>query len=178
MEELDTMAGKPYQSCLIPHEDEIVSLRERRPPMPYAQIAERLRQTHNLRVRRETIFKFIKVRSRGRKVYSYQRSAAWKKSTYVRPVSQLADPRPDSKQPPKPLFDFKFSDRYNLTRLPPEEAAARRKKTRRGGPLMSKILIAAGAEEGPDNRGRLAPWSHIDVNTGCSPDHPIPLHNG
>jgi hypothetical protein len=132
-EELDIMAGKPYQSCLIPHEDEIVSLRERRPPMPYAQIAERLRQTHNLRVRRETIFKFIKVRSRGRKVYSYQRSAAWKKSTYVRPVSQLADPRPDSKQPPKPLFDFKFSDRYNLTRQPPPETAARRKKLEEEG---------------------------------------------
>jgi hypothetical protein len=34
------MPGKPYQSCLIPYADEIASLRERRPPMPYAQIAE------------------------------------------------------------------------------------------------------------------------------------------
>jgi|SRR5262245_5011581 len=120
------MPGKPYQSCLIPHEDEIASLRERRPPMPYAQIAELLRQTHNLRVRRETIFKFIKVRSRGRRMYRYQRSVAWKKSKHVRPVSQLADPRSDSK--PKPKFEFTYSERYNLKRLPPEEAAAIRKK--------------------------------------------------
>jgi hypothetical protein len=59
------MPGKPYQSCLIPFGEEISSLRQRRPPMPYAQIAEVLRQTHNLSVRRETIFKFVKVRSGG-----------------------------------------------------------------------------------------------------------------
>jgi len=27
-------------------------------------------------------------------------------------------------QQPKPKFEFKYSERYNLTRLPPEEAAA------------------------------------------------------
>jgi hypothetical protein len=87
--------------------------------------SQRLRQTHNLSVRRETIFKFVKVRSGGRKVYSYQRSVAWKKSNHVRPVSQVADPESDS---PKPKFEFTYSERYNLKRLPKEEAAAIRKK--------------------------------------------------
>ena len=94
--------------------------------MPYAEIAELLRETHNLRVRRETIFKFVKVRSGGRKVYTYLRSVAWKKSTHVRPTSQRPDPKSDSDS--KPKFEFTYSERYNLTRLPPEEAAAIRKK--------------------------------------------------
>jgi len=68
------MSGKPYQSSLIPYEDEIIALRHRRPPMPYAQIAELLRQKHNLLIQRSAIFKFVKVRSGGRKVYSYSRT--------------------------------------------------------------------------------------------------------
>jgi reverse gyrase len=65
------MATKPYQSKLIPYEDEIMKLRRRRPPMTYAQIAETLRQKHNLIIQRSAICKFIKVRKGGRKVYGY-----------------------------------------------------------------------------------------------------------
>ena len=56
------MAGKPYQSSLIPYEDEIITLRRKRPPMPYSQIAELLREKYQLKVCRETIFYFIKLR--------------------------------------------------------------------------------------------------------------------
>jgi hypothetical protein len=118
------MAIKPYQSSLIPFEDEIIDLRRRRPPMPYGQIAQLLRQKYSVTIQRAAIFKFIKVRSRGRKVYSYERPTA-SRSTSVRPVSQVADPRSD---PPKPKFEFTYSERYNLKRLPKEEAAAIRKK--------------------------------------------------
>lgn len=31
------------------------------------------------------------------------------------------------------MFEFKYSERYNLTRQPPEEAAARRKKLEEEG---------------------------------------------
>ncbi len=41
--------------------------------MPYTQIAELLREKYNLTVQAPAIFKFIRVRSRGRKVYSYGR---------------------------------------------------------------------------------------------------------
>jgi len=56
------VAGKPYQSSLIPYEDEIITLRRKRPPMPYSQIAELLRDKYQLKICRETIFYFIKLR--------------------------------------------------------------------------------------------------------------------
>jgi len=125
------MTGKPYRSSLIPYEDEIIHLRRRRPPVPYAQIAELLRQKYNLSIQPPAIFKFIKVRSRGRKVYSYQPDADAARSKSVKPAAPPADP--GSRPPPKPKFEFKYSQRYNLTRLPPEEAAARRKKLEEEG---------------------------------------------
>ncbi len=78
-----------------------------------------LREKHQICVRRETIFKFIKVRSRGRKVYAIPTLPATPSS-----------PPPKAQPPSHPeiKFEFKYSDRYNLKRLPPEEAAAIRKK--------------------------------------------------
>ncbi len=125
------MKGKPYRSSLIPYEDEIVDLRRRRPPMPYSQISELLSRKYQLKVCRETIFKFVRVRCRGRKVYSYSPSRISEKP--VSGPALIKPANPGSKQPPKPLFDFKFSERYNLTRLPPEEAVARRKKLEEEG---------------------------------------------
>ena len=66
------MATKPFQSKLIPYEEEIMKLRRRRPPMTYASIAETLLQKYNLTIHRSAICKFIKVRRRGRKVYCYE----------------------------------------------------------------------------------------------------------
>jgi hypothetical protein len=125
------MAGKPYRSSLIPCEDEIISLRRCRPPMPYAQIAELLRQEHNLVIQAPAIFKFIKVRSRGRKVYSFQRIVSPRKPQFI-PLSKKSS-NAGSASDPEPKFEFKWSDRYNLTRLPPEVAAARRKKLEEEG---------------------------------------------
>src|SRR5438034_10450755 len=87
------MARKPYQSALIPYEDEIIALRHRRPPTSYARIAELLRQKYNVSICRETIFRFVKVRSRGRKVYSYQRDA-----TEATPTSARPAPEPDDRR--------------------------------------------------------------------------------
>lgn len=94
--------------------------------MPYTQIAEPLRQEHNLVIHAPAIFKFIKVRSRGRKVYSYQRVVTPPKAPFI-PLSgkiSNAGSAPD----PEPKFEFKWSERYNLKRLPKEEAEAIRKK--------------------------------------------------
>jgi len=49
------MVRKPYQSALIPYEDEIIALRHRRPPTSYALIADLLFQKYKLSVCRETI---------------------------------------------------------------------------------------------------------------------------
>ncbi len=134
------MSGRPFRSCLIPYEEEIFNLRSRKPPMPYAQIADELREKHQLSVCRETIFKFVRARSRGRRAYFMMRDVAAKKSAAV-----IRAAKPQTKagqqpavttgegQPPKPRFEFKYSERYNLTRLPPEVAAARRKKLEEEG---------------------------------------------
>ena len=125
------MSGKPYRSSLIPYEDEILNLRRRKPPMPYAQIAELLRQKYQLSVCRETIFKFLRVRSAGRKVYSFGKNAIDKKSE---PVPPLPAAMPATTEPkPRTKFRFTPSNRYNLTRLPPDEAAAIRKKLEEEG---------------------------------------------
>src|SRR5947208_10025704 len=114
------MPGKPYRSSLIPYEDEIVALRRRRPPMPYSRIAELLRQKYNFNIQRVAIFKFIKVRSRGRKVYSYSRSTSESKATPQAPRVTVPVPHLPAvtvqRYPTTVKFDFKPSERYNLTR--------------------------------------------------------------
>jgi hypothetical protein len=118
------MTGKPHHSSLIPYEAEIIDLRCRRPPMPYTEIAALLCEKYKLTVQAPAIFKFIRVRSRGRKVYSYGRNVQSEK---------LAAPSPPVSEQPKSEWNFKYSERYNLTRLPPDVAAARRKKLEEKG---------------------------------------------
>jgi hypothetical protein len=135
------MPGKPFQSILIPYQDEIVVLRSQKPPISYARIADLLRQKYGLSIKRAAIGKFVKARASGRKVYFFRREAAAKNSMPVHPPVQpiQTGPRPQvvgsnaEQQPPKPKFEFTYSERYNLHRLPPEEAAARRKKLEEEG---------------------------------------------
>jgi hypothetical protein len=115
------MPGKPFQSILIPYQNEIVALRSQKPPVSYARIADLLRLKYGLIIQRAAIGKFVKARARGRKVYFFRREVAAKKPAPV--AACKTEP-----QQPKPKFEFEYSERYNLKRLPPEEAAAIRKK--------------------------------------------------
>ena len=108
------MPGKPYQSILIPYEEEILSLRRQRPPMAFARIAELLKEKHQVSIQRAAICKFVKVRP----------WLGWKNE------------KPASRE--KKLTTFTPSNEYNLTRLSPEEAAAyveqlRREREKNGG---------------------------------------------
>ena len=94
--------------------------------MPYAKIADHLQQKHGLVIQPPAIYKFLKVRRRGRKVFSYEPKVSSQKLPVARQSSKPAAHNPGS--PAKPVFEFTYSERYNLHRLPPEEAAARRKK--------------------------------------------------
>ena len=88
------MAGKPYQSCLIPHEDEIIALRRKRPPMPYSQIADLLREKYQVMVCRENIFYFIKLRvKKGYKPCKYD---AWD----IEPKNANVNNQPITEAPP------------------------------------------------------------------------------
>src|SRR5262245_47685130 len=129
------MPGKPFQSSLIPYGTEIFLLRSCKPPVSYARIADLLRQNYGLNIQRAAIGKFVKARSGGRKVYFFRKDVAAKKSLPARPAVQPAPAGSHAvvgsniqPQLPKPKFEFTYSERYNLHRLPPEEAAARRKK--------------------------------------------------
>ena len=55
--------GRPWQSRLIPYEEEILELRRRRPPMPFEQIVTRLAVRHGVKVHLDTVHNFVKVRS-------------------------------------------------------------------------------------------------------------------
>jgi len=68
------MAGKKYKSCLVPFENEIVVLRRKKPPTPYSQIAEYLKEKHQISVRRQTIETFLKIRAKGFKRCKYAES--------------------------------------------------------------------------------------------------------
>ncbi len=98
--------------------------------MPYSQISELLSQKYQIKVCRETVFKFLRVRFRGRKMFAFRRSPVPEES---KSAHSLLKPAKPGAQPPKPEFEFKYSERYNLTRLPPEVAAARRKKLEEEG---------------------------------------------
>ncbi len=152
------MPGKPYQSILIPYEEEILGLRRQRPPMAYARIAELLKEKHQVSIQRAAICKFVKLRARWKKKEARENrpsSRTWNTALAgsSRPLiaqaqSKTATPRPNSEgtesrrpwlgwQKEKPassgklLTTFTPSNEYNLTRLTPEEAAAYVKQLRR-----------------------------------------------
>jgi hypothetical protein len=131
-----SMTGKPFQSKLIPYKNEIAVLRSERPPASYARIATVLKERHGLSIQRAAIAKFVKVRSGGRKVYFIRKDIAAGRAMSPQHATQAqqaaASGQPANLSPkqdrPKPVFEFQYSERYNLKRLPPEEAAAIRKK--------------------------------------------------
>jgi len=145
--EITYMAGKKYQSCLVPFENEILTLRRLKPPMSFPQIAEYLKEKHQISVRRQTIETFLKIRVKGFKQCKY----AWginpinsvsQRITEVQPlpkqtVSEVRETPKQSvavntatttEQPRKKILNMEWSDVYNLTRMSDEEAAERNKR--------------------------------------------------
>ena len=139
------MSGKPYQSCLIPYENEIVSLRRKRPPVSYSRIAELLREKYQITISKAGIFLFIKRRIK--KEFKPCKYDAWDielQEVTCTPTMEAASARnqatslkPSVSEIPKPVVKYqprdfheimRYSEIYNLTRVSPEEAAARNKQ--------------------------------------------------
>jgi len=144
------MPGKPYQSILIPYEEEILGLRRQRPPMAFARIAELLKEKHQVSIRRAAICKFVKLRAQWKKKEAQENRVASKTWNTAlthgsQPHSVLTRPKPGAvptnsvgieprrqrfgwQEKPasggRMLTTFTPSNEYNLTRLTPEEAAA------------------------------------------------------
>ena len=65
--------GKPYQSKLIPYENEILAMRRKRPPVPYSQIAAKLNENYQLNISVFGVFDFFKRRAtQKQKTYKYE----------------------------------------------------------------------------------------------------------
>jgi hypothetical protein len=135
-------SSKPFQSVLIPFEEEIRALRSRRPPVSYAEIARILNQRHGIAVTYNAVFNFVRVRSKGKQT-SYLFGPPWHrvkkpladKGTKPLPLSCLPNSdipqerkAKDAVSRPRRPVTFTFSEQYNLTRLTPEEAAALEKE--------------------------------------------------
>ena len=134
------MAGKPYQSCLMRYEREIILLRRSKPPMSFSQIAQYLSEKHGISVSRSNIHKFLANR---KSMHSKTCTYAWELNldANAQPVPEVplaAQPAPatpekipEPAEPPitaEPDFKYTYSTEHNLTRLSSEEAAARRKQ--------------------------------------------------
>jgi hypothetical protein len=131
------MSGLPFRSKLAPFEQEIVELRRKRPPVSYRQIVQLLKEQHGVEVTINGVFVFLRTRRKWDR-----RADAGKKRTAPQEVSQgslsrrpappaVVTHRPgDGNQgtPGRKLFNYTYSNTYNLTRLTPEEKVALEKR--------------------------------------------------
>ena len=131
------MSGLPFRSKLAPFEQEIIELRRQRPPVSYRQIVQLLKEQHGVEVTINGVFAFLRTRRKWDR-----RAAAAKKQAVPQQVSQVSRsrrPAPpavvtnrpgDGNQatPGRKLFNYTYSNTYNLTRLTPEEKAALEKR--------------------------------------------------
>ena len=125
------MSGLPFRSKLAPFEQEIVELRKRRPPVSYRQIVQLLKEQHGVEVTVNGVFVFLRTRRKWDR-----RAAAGKKQVVPQQASRRPAPpavvtnRPctDQATPGRKLFNYTYSNTYNLTRLTPEEKAALEKR--------------------------------------------------
>ena len=138
--------NKAYQSRLTAVEAEIAKLRAKRPPVPYRRIACDLHQRFGIKVDPATIFRFVKVRSKGRRVYalpplqsrqnqvdnrtrdgrgvSLQPSCIPCSTQRASSGASLVDHRVPARTNQSFLKTFIPGNEYNLTRLSPEEKEA------------------------------------------------------
>jgi len=136
------MAGKPYQSCLIPYVNEIIALRRKKPPVSYSRIASLLYEKYQITISNDGIREFVKRRAKNKsKTCKY----AWdvelseldnqpvteamvvEKPTALSKQSSVPDKpkqtKPEAELDVSQLPEITYSDTYNLTRLSDEEAA-------------------------------------------------------
>ena len=99
----------PYQSKLIPHEDFIREYRAKR--WSYPRIAQALLETHGVKAASSTIFHFVKVRARKKRVVELPPSRS-RQTTQPTPTS--ADgffepaPNPSTHEIRKPKYKINF----------------------------------------------------------------------
>jgi len=131
------MSGLPFRSKLAPFEQEIIELRRKRPPVSYREIVQLLKEQHGVEVTINGVFVFLRTRRKWDR-----RAAVSKKQAVPKQVSQVSRsqrPAPSAVVTNRPsdgnqgthsrkLFNYTYSNTYNLTRLTPEEKVALEKR--------------------------------------------------
>ena len=132
------MSGLPFRSKLAPFEQEIIELRRQRPPVSFREIAIQLKERHGINVTINGIFAFLRTRRK----WDRREAADAKKRTSPQEVSQVSRSQRPASSPVvtnrpggsnqatagRKLFNYTYSNTYNLTRLTPEEKAALEKR--------------------------------------------------
>ena len=129
------MPGKPYQSCLIPFEKEIIAERRKNPPTPFSQIAKHMEERHQVKIGGPAIRSFLQTRAKGFKPCKYveainARNADTQTTPEVSPVvvmprqavSQASKPKPTTVSQSKPTVANQSKEKISL--LTSEELTA------------------------------------------------------
>jgi len=131
------MSGLPFRSKLAPFEQDIIELRRKRPPVAYREIAQLLKEQHGVEITINGVFAFLQTRRKWDRRAATESKKATPQVASQHPNSRqtvtpaVAANRPgDSNQgtPGRKLFNYTYSNTYNLTRLTPEEKAALEKR--------------------------------------------------
>jgi hypothetical protein len=131
------MSGLPFRSKLAPFEQEIIELRRKRPPVSYRQIVQLLKERHGVEVTINGVFVFLRTRRKwDRRAAAGKRRAIPQQVSQVpgslpSPASAVVTNRPGSGNqgtPGRKIFNYTYSNTYNLTRLTPEEKVALEKR--------------------------------------------------
>jgi hypothetical protein len=107
------MPGKPFQSKLEPFYGFIRECRTKR--WSYARIAEALTRDHGMRVSANAVFSFVKVRAKGRKLYTLPAQTA---AGSIRPEHHATQA---ASEDPKPLASQFFTLPDEPSKTPPKQ---------------------------------------------------------
>jgi uncharacterized protein (DUF4415 family) len=99
------MPGKPYQSCLVPFEKEIIAERRKNPPMPFSQIAKYMEDMHQIKIGGAAIRSFLQTRAKGFKPCKFAETINARNADQTTPeVSPAAAmPKQAVSSAPKPM---------------------------------------------------------------------------
>ena len=131
------MSGLPFRSKLAPFEPEITELRRKRPPVSYRQIVQLLKERHGVEVTINGVFAFLRTRRKWDRPAARESKKATPRVASQHPNSRetvapaVAANRPGGSNqatPGRKLFNYTYSNTYNLTRLTPEEKTALEKR--------------------------------------------------
>jgi hypothetical protein len=96
------MPGKPYQSCLIPFEGEIIAERRKNPPTPFSRIAKYMEERHQIKIGGAAVRSFLQTRARGFKPCKFAEAINARNTDQTTPEVRPAAAMPKQAVSPAP----------------------------------------------------------------------------